>query len=119
MGSQQDWQGFSELMERDARWFFELLPLCKAVRALLMAGCVTKRWYINDFIARISSRYRYQLVGRAESSGEGRIGFYHLIGPGRDLPMFFCSVSPSGNKRHLLVDRVRTHQATITKWLAE
>lgn len=119
MGSQSDWQGFARLMEADAKWFFELLPLCTAARALLMAGCVTKRWYINDFIARIAPRYGYRLTGRAESAGEARIGFQRLTGPGCDLPVFFCSVSPSGNKRHLLIERIGSHQATIKKWLGE
>jgi hypothetical protein len=117
MGSHADWQGFARLVEVDARWFFELLPFCRAARALLMAGCVTKRWYINDVIARIAPGYGYRLTGRAEATGEGRVGFHRLVGPGCDLAVFFCSVSPSGNKRHLLIQRVGSHQTTIKKWL--
>jgi hypothetical protein len=117
MSSHADWQEFARLIEVDARWFFELLPLCRAARVLLTAGCVTKRWYINDFIAKIAPRHGYRLTGRAESSGEGRVGFQRLVGPGCDLPVFFCSVSPSGNKRHLLIERVASHRATIKNWL--
>ena len=119
MGSHADWKEFARLVEADARWFFELLPLCRTARALLMAGCVTKRWYINDFIARIAPSNGYRLTGRAESTGEGRVGFHRLVGPGCDLPVFFCSVSPSGNKRHLLIQRVVSHQATIKAWLGD
>src|ERR1017187_480867 len=39
MGSHADWEGFARLVERDARWFFEALPLCRAAGALIMAGC--------------------------------------------------------------------------------
>ena len=116
MGSHSDWKGFARLVEADARWFFELLPFCRAARALLMAGCVTKRWYINDFIARIAPGYGYRLTGSAESTGEGRVGFQRLVGP-VDFPVFFCSVSPSGNKRHLLIQRVVSHRAVIQDWL--
>ena len=118
MGSQSDWQGFAELMEADAVWFFELLPLCTSARALLMAGTVTKRWYINDFIARVAPRYGFRITGHAESTGAGRVGFQRLIGPNFDLPVFFCSVSPSGNNRHLLVQRVASYQKTIRQWLS-
>ena len=118
MGSHADWEGFARLVERDAKWFFELLPLCQEARALIMAGCVTKRWYINDFIARIAPAYGYTLSGRAESTGAGRVGLLRLRGRGMDLPVFFCSVSPSSPKRHVLVERIRSHQATITSWLA-
>ena len=113
MGTHSDWFGFAEMVESDAKWFFELLPLCQAARALLIAGCVTERWYINDFIGRVACRYGYQFTGQAESTGEGRVGFYHLTGPGCNLPVFFCSVSPSGNKRHLLIERVGSHQSKI------
>jgi hypothetical protein len=105
------------MVETDAKWFFELLPLCREARALLMAGCVTKRWYINDFIARIAPRRGYRLTGHAESAGEGRVGVQRLVGPGCDLPVFFCSVSPSGNKKGMLIQRVSSHRDTIKAWL--
>lgn len=117
MGTHADPRGFARMVESDAKWFFELLPLCQAARALLMAGCVTNRWYINDFVARVAHSYDYELTGRAESTGKGRVGFHRLIGHGRNLPVFFCSISPSGNNRHLLIERVGSHRATIKGWL--
>lgn len=121
MGSpaaQADVKGFWQMIEMDAKWFFQILPLCRSVRALLIAGTVTKRWWINDFIARIAPFYHYQLSGQAESTDEGRVGFLRLTGPGCDLPVFYYSVSPSHNtKKHLLVKHVCSHRATIKKWL--
>lgn len=123
MRTHADQRGFAEMVESDAKWFFELLPLCQSARALLIAGCVTNRWYINDFIAkRAAPRYDYQFTGRAEPTGEARVGFHSLTSCGRrDLPVFFCSVSPSGNKRQqrLLIERVGSHQMRIKDWLAE
>jgi hypothetical protein len=72
MGSIADWRAFVRLVEGDARWFFKLLPLCKNAKVLLMAGCVTKRWYMHDFIARVAPCYEYNLTGSADSIGEGR-----------------------------------------------
>jgi hypothetical protein len=117
MGSQSDHAGFARLVEQDAKWFFELLPLCQALRVLLVAGCVTKRWYMHDFLARVASAFGYSLTGHAESTGTGRVGFLHLAGPGCDLPVFFCSVSPSGRNRSILVERVRDHKMVIAGWL--
>lgn len=117
MGSIADWKGFCEMVDHDARWFFELLPLCRSAQVILMAGCVTKRWYINDFISKIARSYGYRLTGSAESVGEGRVGVHRLIGPGIDLPVFFCSVSPSGFKKNLLVERVTQNHNTILGWL--
>ena len=116
MSSIADWQAFARLVEADVRWFFKLLPLCKNAKVLLMAGCVTKRWYMHDFIARVAPCYEYNLTGNADSTGEGRVGFLRLRGSAIDLPVFFCSVSPSGNKRRLLVERVADHAPTISKW---
>lgn len=109
---------FSRMVEADAAWFFRLLPLCPAARVLLLAGCVTKRWYMNEFLARVATASGFQLHGKGEAKGEGRVGFYRLTGPGVDLPVFSCSVSPSSWNPELLIERVREHQASIREWLA-
>jgi hypothetical protein len=118
MGSIADWQAFGRLVESDAQWFFKLLPLCKNSKAMLIAGCVTKRWYMHDFIQRVAPHYKYKLTGSAESIGEGRVGFFRLEGPVVDLPVFFCSISPSGNNRRLLIDRIAAHASIINGWLS-
>ena len=117
MGSISNWQEFASMVERDARWFFQLLTLPQAPRLILIAGCVTKRWYIDEFIARIAPAHGYELKGYSQKTGEGRIGHLKLIGPAYEVPVFFCSVSPSGNKRRVLVSRVREHRRTLAGWL--
>lgn len=119
MGTISNWQLFASMVERDAQWFFELISLLKKPKALLIAGCVTKRWYINQFIARIAPKYGYRLVGRAEQSGTGRVGFFHLRGKNQNIPVFFCSVSPSGQKPEILIERIEQHRHVINGWMRE
>lgn len=119
MGSVPDWKHFLEMVEEDVAWFFRLLPLCREARLLLAAGCVTKRWYMNDFIKRMAPAYGFRLEGEATTSGPGRSGLHRLVGPSVDLPLFFCSVSPSARKKELLVQRVAEHQTAIGQFLAE
>jgi hypothetical protein len=95
MGAVPDWELFLDMVEEDIGCFFRLLPLCRRARVLLAAGCVTKRWYFNDFIRRVAPRHGFRLEGRAGSRGAGRVGIHRLAGGGVDLPLFFCSVSPS------------------------
>lgn len=117
MGAVTDWKLFLDMVEEDVQWFFRLLPLCGRAKVLLAAGCVTKRWYINDFIKRVAPLRGFRLEGRPGPSGSARIGVHRLVGPGVDLPLFFCSVSPSARRKELLVQRVNEHQSTIRQWL--
>ena len=117
MGGVTNWKLFLDMIEADMRWFFQLLALCRSAKALLAAGCVTKRWYINDFVRRVAPQHGFRLDGHADRRGAGRVGIHRLVGVGVDLPMFFCSVSPSANNGRLLVQRVREHQSTIREWL--
>lgn len=110
---------FTEMLEADVCKFFELLKQCRSARALLLAGCLPKgKGYVNEFLIRVARRHGFRLEGKAEQSGEGRIGFYRLYGPaGIELPAFFCSMSPSGRKKKLLVTRVRANRERISSWL--
>ncbi|MCA1629928.1 MAG: hypothetical protein LC774_06260, partial [Acidobacteria bacterium] len=108
---------FMEMLESDATCFFELLPYCQAARVLLLAGCAGSR-YMNDLVAKMVRHYGYVLEGSAERRGEGRVGFYRLRSQYINLPVFFCSVSPSDKQRnYLLIERIRSHRDTITQWL--
>lgn len=118
MGSTKDWRAFAEMIEFDSASFFGVLPFCIGARALLMSGCVTKRWYISDFVARIAPQHGYRLIGSSDRSGAGRVGFFKLEGHGRTLPVFFCSVSPSARTGNILVQRVLQHQAQIMSWIS-
>jgi hypothetical protein len=114
MGNVRNQVLFENMVESDSRYFFELLPRCTSVRLLLLAGCVSQRRYMNDFIARVAPQYGFELLGHGQTAGEGRVGFHRLIGQGIDLPVFFCSVSPSGRNPQLLIERVKEYRVELT-----
>ncbi len=114
--SSTDQEKFAEMIEQDAQWFFKLIPMCSEARLLIFAGCVTK-WYMNDFVECIAAYHGFQFKGQATSKGEGRTGFYQLLGPGVTLPVFFCSISPSARsaeKRAVLIKRVEEHKERLS-----
>lgn len=120
MSSFKDAEGaklYTQMLETDVCKFFELLTHCRSARALMLAGC-TPKGYVNEFLISVAPRHGFRLEGQAETRGEGRVGFYRLYGPaGFELPAFFCSVSPSGRNKDILVERVRAHRERISSWL--
>ena len=110
---------FLAMMKEDAKWFFELLPQCKSARVMLIAGSVTNRYRIDEFVECIAYRHGYKLDEPSAPRAEG-IGFNRLSGHGVDIPMFFSSVSPSDKQRRLLlVDRIKEHKERLFELLGE
>lgn len=74
---------------------------------------------MNDFVKRVASIHGFQLTGTLnEKNGNAKTGYYYLRGPSVDLPVFFCSVSPSDKRlddnkierRLMLVQRIKEHK---------
>lgn len=101
---------FLEMVERDLWTFFATLELCANAKVLLIAGTVTGRFYLNEFLQRFAPDYGYSLGGafrRTDCPGKGKTCFHSFSRNGRTLPVFFCSSSPSdSNNRELLPKRV-------------
>ena len=108
---------FTEMVREDIRWFFELLPLCGRLRAVFVAGCVTKKTYASAFLAKMAPAFGFSVSGRVTSVGKARVGLLHLSGHGLSLPIFSCSVSPSARDSALLAVRLKEHQREIRSWL--
>jgi len=107
---------FEQMVEHDLIWFLKLLNYCRSLKLLLIAGAVTKRYYINEFIKKHCHQYGFRLEGefkRIDNPGSGKTTFHRLIGHGIDLPVFFCSVSPSANNSNLLVEKIRDNQTKL------
>ncbi len=116
IGEISEMELFENMIASDLREFFQLIYCCRNLRLLLIAGTVTKRYYINEFISKHCNQYGFKLVGdfkRKENPGRGKIYFHHLTGHDFDLPVFFCSVSPSARNSSLLVDRIRENKPKI------
>jgi hypothetical protein len=122
MGSADPYD-FLAMMKADIRWFFELLSIMSGYNApqlMLFSGTVTKCYYMDMFIGRVAHEHGFQLE-KSSPTGKG-FGFYYLRGPNFDLPVFFCSVSPSGRtkqKRQVLIDCVKEHKEKLLELMNE
>lgn len=114
---------FRDMIERDLWTFFGTLALCPKVKLILMAGTVTGSFYINEFFQRFAPAYGFELMGlfnRLSCPGNGKTAFHALSGGGRDLGVFFCSISPSArDKKEVLPQRVEEHAEKLRQFLAE
>ncbi len=108
---------FCSMVEHDAQWFFKLLPFWTKVRLLLLAGCVTNRYYLHEFLAHIAPGYGYSISPKPLRGGRGRIGYHLLSGHGRQIPFFFCSVSPSATNWQLLTQRTTENHDQLSALL--
>ena len=97
---------FLQMARRDVKWLFKLLNGLRQPRLVLLAGCVTKKRYINHLLKECGPTHSWRVLGEAQKTGSGRIGYHAFEAKGRLIPGFFCSISPSGNNKHLLLQRI-------------
>jgi hypothetical protein len=111
---------FLEMVERDLWVFFATMQLCKNARLILMAGSVTGKYYMNEFLQRFAPNYGYDLdrpFNRNDQRGKGKISWHCLSGPDRQLPVFFCSSSPSVGENTMLPQRLRENAPVLKQFL--
>ena len=107
MSSFQDHDEFTELVEASADGFERSLKLARGLRLVLIAGTVNKGTYLNEYLQRVR-------LGDVHLTGpchrpKGSRGFviHHVLQvSSRQVPVFFCSVSPSSWTKRLLPERV-------------
>lgn len=99
MGS-ADKRIFLEMIQNDIKWFFEVLEFCPKLELILAAGCVTNKYYMDEFLKRnLPKGYRLELKETFEKRSRGSSALYMLTGPKKNLPLFFCSSSPSSRDK--------------------
>jgi hypothetical protein len=101
---------FLDMVQRDLWAFFGMLELCTKAQLIILAGSVTGKFYINEFVQRFAPEYGYSLDGafnRLEHPGRGKTASHELSGGGRKLNVFFCSSSPSDKQETLLPKRMK------------
>src|ERR671913_377810 len=54
MSTAPDQDRFAGMLEADARWLFRLLPQCPHARVMFLAGAVSKREYLFEFVRRVA-----------------------------------------------------------------
>jgi len=86
---------FLEMVERDLWVCLGTLKLCKKANLVMMAGSVTGRYYINEFLQRFAPDYGYSLDGvfnRLKHPGRAKVAWHELSGGDRPLKVFFAAV---------------------------
>lgn len=101
---------FLDMLKKDLWSLFATLGFCKNAKLVLLAGSATCEYYINQFLHEFAPNHGYTLtpnfVPRTQP-GPGKTAWHTLNGHGREIPVFFCSTSPSGrNNGHLLPNRI-------------
>ena len=114
MSSVPDMNLFLGMISHDLRWFFDFLGECTQGRLLMAAGTVTERWYLNQFLALHGPQHRLEIQPPPQNSD--RCALYEATHRGKNLPLFFSSVSPSNLSRsHVLVENVRTYRDQLSR----
>jgi len=89
---------FIGMVAADLRWFISSLKLCQRAKAAIMSGSVTGRYYMDELLKRhLPEPYTLRLRQRLEDRVRGATSLYELVGPGINMPVLFCSTSPSGD----------------------
>ncbi|MBA4149199.1 MAG: hypothetical protein H0X66_13880 [Verrucomicrobia bacterium] len=104
------------MVERDLWTFFATLDLCQNAKLVLIAGSVTGKYYINEFLQRFAPEHGYSLDGafnRLHQTGSGKTVKHFLTNEKKRLPLFFCSSSPSATDKRLLPQRIGKHAAAL------
>jgi hypothetical protein len=90
---------FMQMVVADLQWFVAALSLCGNVKAAIMAGSVTGKHYMDEFLQRyLPAPYSIRLRSILEDRRRGATSLYVLAGPEINIPVFFCSTSPSGDR---------------------
>jgi hypothetical protein len=89
---------FLEMIEFDLPLFFESILLARSAKVLLMAGSVTKKFYLNEFLQKHAPQFGYELQGEFQRRPGGRMTCRHeLVSKAGNfcLPVFFFSRGPT------------------------
>ena len=100
---------FIKMLQHDIWSFQEILKFAEKAELLLIAGAITPRYYINEFLQMsLQGECRLENSFRRDP-GSGKTAFHTLV-TGRRIPVFFCSVSPSARNSGFLIKRIHEHR---------
>ena len=110
-----DPEAFERMLLGDSRWIILTLRLFPNIKAVLMAGSVSNRHYIDEFLARralISSQFRLTPHSTLQP-GRGGARIYRLHGHRIDVPVFFFGTSPSGSQWRRLEQTIKAQARAL------
>ena len=112
---------FMEMLRCDLVHFHDALIRAKQVKLVMMAGAVSSEQYVNQFVQQwlptLSPKMR--MLGAFHpytQKGQGKVCQHRLVLPQGNIPVFFCSSSPSSGA-NLLASRVREHKEVLLRYL--
>ena len=101
---------FLQMIAADMQWFLSALGICGRLKAAIMAGSVTKKFYFDEFLkAYLPPTHSLKLRTRLGTGRRGATALYHLTGPRLSVPVLFCGTSPSGDKGVRLAGEIQRH----------
>ena len=99
---------FLQMIAADMQCFLSALALCGNLKAAVMSGSVTGKYYFDEFLtAHLPSAYSLKIRTRLGHGPRGATALYDLTGPGLNVPVFFCGTSPSGDRGVRLAGEIR------------
>jgi hypothetical protein len=105
---------FLKMIVSDLMWFLSALALCPKIEAGLMAGSVTGRFYMDEFIRRyLPSDHSLKTHTSLGGAQRGATAVYTLKTSNRSVPLFFCSTSPSGDRGIRLKQEIMRYRETL------
>jgi hypothetical protein len=108
---------FLDMVRSDAEWFFRSLSLSKDTKLLMMAGSVTKNYYLVELLKEIAGNYGFKLLFNFKRGGDAPTSFHKLKSSTINLPTFFCGVSPSAHNSQRLIQRVEEKKGKLLEYL--
>ena len=115
--SDSDKETFLDMVKNDIEWFFRVLPLSEDAKLLMMAGSVTKKYYLVELLKELAGNYGFKLLFEFERGGDAPTSFHKLKSSTINLPTFFCGISPSARNSKLLIQRVSEKREKLLAYL--
>jgi hypothetical protein len=117
MSSLINQEHFEKIVVQNLSWFWQCIRLATNLRLVFIAGAVSKKYYINEFLSKENNVSDTELIGKIPRGGTAFVGYHRLLVSGKEYPVFFCSVSPSSRNHSMLPGRVHENRDQLLKFL--
>ena len=108
---------FASIVDQSLPWFWRSIKMAENCQLILMAGAVTNKHYMHEFLQKTRDSGGNALIGKATRGGTAFVRYHLLRVDAREAPLFFCSVSPSSRTPDMLPLRVREHREHLATFL--
>ncbi|MEI6653623.1 MAG: hypothetical protein WCP45_02560 [Verrucomicrobiota bacterium] len=119
MSGLPDAERFEALIRQSLPWFWRCIRLARSRRLVLMAGAVTKQYYLNEYLAKMGESEVTGILGKVPRGGKAFVGYQRIRVDNKETPVFFCSVSPSARTAKFLPMRIRENNVRLKELLRQ